>query len=99
MADNDTTQQGRRRIDSTSAVPQPQQQPDPPAPPAPEIPADDQVDVFAAPAPAGPTKMKAPDNCAPITLGGKEYAPDGDGFVEIPAEFVNLVQTFGFAVA
>ena len=43
--------------------------------------------------------MRAPENCAPITLDGVEHTPDENGDVFIPAKHVEHVKSFKFTVA
>ncbi len=40
--------------------------------------------------------MRAPENCAPVTIEGVEYEPDEAGDVFIAAEHVERVRPFGF---
>ena len=108
MADDTqtTTSTGRRRIDvSASAAPAPPApEPEPevvaqadPAPPEPtsEV-VEAPVDVFALTVKPGPVKMRAPENCSPVTLGDLVLTPDADGLVDVPADLVGVLRSHMF---
>jgi hypothetical protein len=42
-------------------------------------------------------KLKPPQGCGAISLGGRRYAPDADGLIEVPEEAAaDLIQSHGF---
>lgn len=59
--------------------------------------ANEGVDLYSAPR-ATSVLMKAPADCAPVTLAGEEYVPDADGLVEIPAAHVAALTSHGFEI-
>ena len=58
--------------------------------------AEEVPNVFAVPLAFDPVKLRAPDNCGPVNLGGEEYVPDDHGYVTVPAEFAATLKSHGF---
>ena len=104
MAANESTNQspGRLRLDFRAQPQAPALEPGVASEDEPEIveaiTPEPAVDVYALTVKPGPVILKAPKNCAPFSVDGEIYEPDGDGHVEVPFEHVARLAAHGFTV-